>query len=190
MAGESATDDGRILSAKIAEQVREDSRSTGKLTPLSAFSPEPYNVELEDAEEVLRSIVEDQAKADIRVIRDGKRGDVYLYASPHICDAYAASLLLAETNDPCDVIAETVREESRLYPRPTCSLLFHLPPYGFHPDEMPSYLEEIGRREAMQDIKTFEASTGVLYFYSERHMTLAHARGLAQWIEVEQYENQ
>lgn len=190
MTGETAADDRKILSAKIAEQVREDSRTTGRLSPLNAFSQEPYNVKPEDAEEVLRLIVENQEMADIRVIRDDTRGDVYLYASPHICEAYAASLLLAKTSNPCHVIAETVREESRLYPRPTCSLLFHLPPYGLSPDEMPSYLEEIARCEAMRDIKTFEASTGVLYLYSERHMSLAHARGLAEWVEVEQFENQ
>jgi hypothetical protein len=190
MTGETEAEQRRILTAKIAEQVREESRSTGRLSPLNAFFQEPYNLNREDAEEVLRSLAADQANADIRVIRDDKRGDLYLYASPHVCEAYAASLLLAKISDPCDVIAETVREESRLYPRPTCSLLFHLPPYGLSPEAMPSYVREMGRREEMRDIKTFEASNGVSYFYSERHMSLAHARGLAEWIEVEQFENQ
>lgn len=190
MADEAVADDRRILAVQIAEKVREESRSTGKLSPWDVFFAEPDNLQREEAEEVFRLLGEGEGNADIRAIRESGSGKAYLYASPYICETYAATLLLAETGDPCRVIAQTVREESQLYPRPTCSLLFHLPPYELSPDALPSHLEEIRRREEMQDIRSFQASTGVLYLYSERHMSLAHARGLAEWVEVEQFENQ
>ncbi|MEW6661419.1 MAG: hypothetical protein ACOY9Y_04440 [Bacillota bacterium] len=190
MSGEVIAVDHKSLATKIAERVREDSRLTGKLTSMEVFYERPYSLKPEETEDVLRLLIEAEEHKDINILRDTDAGKVYFYASPYICEAYAKNLLLAERNNPYVLIAETVREESRMYPRPTCSMLFQLPPYELNLDDLPFFLEEIRKREDMQDIKWFKASTDVLYLYSERYMSLEHAKGLAEWVEVEQFENQ
>lgn len=189
MTGSAAPFTKQDPAAAIERQVRDHSRATGTLTALDAFYSEPYNLKPEDVEGYLCRLGEAGEGNDIHLIRDEETGNQYLYASPFICEAYAKTILLAGRKDPCMLIAETVREESRLYPRPTCSLLFQLPPYNLNMEDLPSVLEQIGRRDDLRDIRSFTASTDVLYLYSQRHMSLEHARGLAEWVEVEQYEN-
>jgi hypothetical protein len=177
------------LAVTIERQVRDHSRATGELTAVDAFHSEPYNLKPEEMEGYVRRLGEGEEGSDIHLLKDEETGRQYLYASPFICEAYARTILLAGRNDPCMLIAETVREESRLYPRPTCSLLFQLPPYDLQMEALPAVLGQIGRRDDLRDIRSFKASTDVLYLYSQRHMSLEHARGLAEWVEVEQYEN-
>ncbi len=177
------------LADQIAARVREDSGSLGKLTALALFLDEPYGRKEEELNEAILSFGEGDRR-DIHVLTDANSGRVYLYATPHVCAAYADSLLLAEGKNPPAMIAETVRRESSLYPRPTASPLFLLPPYGLGEEELASSLEKLKGCKDFEDIKSFEASTGVIYLYSERYLTLPHARGLAEWVEVEQFENQ
>lgn len=174
----------------VAQLVRENSRLNAKLTPREMIYAELADMRPEEVQELFRQLEESDLYEDIHILQDPERDRVYLYATPFICEAYARTSLLVERKDPLKLIAETVREESRLYPRPTCSLLFTLPPYELNLVELPGLLEQMAQNDEMQDIRSFKASTGTLYLYSELYMTKEHAVGLAEWAEVEQFESQ
>lgn len=122
---------------------------------------------------------------------EGKSGRVYLYSSALMVDRYANLVLQREENDPKQLVADTVREESKLYPRPTKPDVFLLPPFKIPEPILDALVQELVEDEgAYGDIQEAEASNGVKYLYSTKHMDKQHAQYLTEWYEVEINENQ
>ena len=116
-------------------------------------------------------------------------GAVYLYSETFISKTYAGLLLRAEVNDPFATIAETVRDESRIYPRPTNIYRFNVPVFNIDPAELLTHIARMLEREEYKDIKMVHASNGVPFLYSNLYMEEPFAIGLAEWEAVEDEEN-
>jgi hypothetical protein len=169
--------------AELIEAIRTDSRAA-KLSPLT-------ELQAAAAQEAPAPSIEDLiAGADARDIKlmRGVR-DVYYFSDLHITEKYAKHLFRLLERDPVRLVADTVRDESRSYPRPTAVSLFLEAPFNMSPEEFEAVLTEIAGNPDTADIGKITASNGALYLYSTQFLTAAHAESLAEWIEVEQWKN-
>ncbi|WP_227763754.1 hypothetical protein [Zhaonella formicivorans] len=176
--------------ARVVAEIRRRSAENIALTPLEAFKEEPFYLEDDALANIVYELAQAEEYEDIQFLTFKPGAKMYLYSSLYISDSYARALLRKEQQDPCFLIAETVREESRVYPRPTCSDTLALPPYNLDLSELTRYLDELKSREEFGDIHWFKTSTDVIYLYSDKYMSKDYASYLAEWYEVGQYENQ
>lgn len=187
-------EDAGILARKeeiqtgIAQKVREDSQNLAKLTSVEFFNTLVADLEPHEIEVNLAEMQQDERYNDIRSITIAT-GAVVLYSETYITSNYAKILVRAEVNDPLATIVETVREESRVYPRPTNIELFKEQVFNINPNELENHLKQVLEQQEFNDIKIFQASTGAQYLYSTRYINDDHARSLIEWEEVGQYEN-
>ena len=173
--------------AQVAARVREDSTLV-RLTPVSALSELFPNVSNEQMTQYVASLCGQAEYADI-TLQTGPGGTRYLYSENAMTGAFASLLTRAEAKDPCKMIAETVREESRTYPRPTKVTLFYEPVFQIDGVHMQEVVDETLSRPDCADIKKIVASTGAVYLYSERYMPSGQAERWVEWEEVEQFRN-
>ncbi len=176
------------LAQELAEVVRDQSRSESTLTCMDSLEVDERALERLGQEELVREIQADERCEDIRLVR-GSDGAIYLYSADHISDSYARILLRVEEDNPYELIASTVREESELYPRPTVVDLFREPTFGLRPDQVEQYVQELLQLAQYRDIKPIQASTGKLYLYSDRHLDGEWAKSLVEWEEVGKHES-
>jgi hypothetical protein len=173
---------------KIAERVREDSRGSAKLTPVDFLGTLFSNQETGKVHDVLAEMMNvDEYKAIQSVVIS--TGDEFLYSDKYITRNYARILARVQTNDPLAIIAETVREESKIYPRPTNIELFRERLFNIDPNDLEAQITQLGERPEYNDIKLIHASTGARYLYSVLYMSEDHARSLVEWEEVGRYDN-
>jgi hypothetical protein len=174
---------------RLAARVRAASQQQITLTAvgeLGSFMPE-FDADQIDA--VVAHLLESKGRyADIQAVT-AATGAVYLYSERHITGNYAQLLARVEAGDPLATIAETVRDESRIYPRPTHVRLFTQPPFGLKPDQIDEYVDALLQEEGYQDIQRIRAQTGAVYLYSTKHLSEALARSMVYSEEVERYEN-
>lgn len=185
------------IRAQIAAKVREDSQNLVQLTSVDSLGSllsdqDSENTEatetIENIEEHLAEMAEDERYNDIQTLTIST-GAVYLYSEAHITKNYAIILGRAEANDPATTIAETVREESKIYPRPTRVELFKEQVFNINPDDLETFIAQTLERPEFKDIKLLQASTGARYLYSTLHMSEDYAKSLVEWEEVGDYEN-
>jgi hypothetical protein len=174
---------------KIAEQVRQDSEKYIRLTPLSSLGEVFPDLEPDKVKQHALAILEDITYPDIRQVA-GPTGLVYLYSVDHMTETYARLLARVEANDPAALVAETVREESLIYPRPTKVALFYAPVFQLQECNMPMIVESVLTRPEYKDIKKIDAPTGAIYLYSEMYMDPDLAERYVQWEEVERLTSQ
>jgi hypothetical protein len=115
--------------------------------------------------------------------------DVYFFSDLSMTEAYALHLYRIGEKDPVRLIAETVRDESRIYPRPTPVETFREPPFSLSARDVEEALGRITLRPDLADIKRTSASNGALYLYSSQFLGDAQADALAEWFEVGVREN-
>ena len=72
-------------------------------------------------------MISEAADDDIKLMRGSK--DVYFFSESLVTHAYAKLLFRSAENDPQRLVAETVRDESSSYPRPTPLSLFTAAPF-------------------------------------------------------------
>jgi hypothetical protein len=135
----------------------------------------------------IESLLAAQADDDIKLMR-GTR-DVYYFSDTRMTAAYALHLFRVAEKDPARMVADTVRDESRIYPRPTPASTFLDVPFRMSEAELDGILWQISQRNDMTDIKRTTASDGSLYLYSSDYLEDAHADSLAEWDAVGQAEN-
>ncbi len=124
---------------------------------------------------------------DIILFRD--KESVYLYSEQHMTRSYAEAAGRVRSQDAPHIIAETVRSDSRTYPRPTPVNTFSEPPFLLMPEALASAVNTISDDPRYADIQLLCTSDGSLFLYSSIHMHPAHAASLAEWISVDQLEN-
>ena len=191
IAEEQAFPRSRIEEAKflIAEKVRADSRDRVELTPAGDLHALSGETKAETIDAVLTEMQTDERYADIRKVT-AANGNVFLHSERHVSSGYAVLLKRAAAGDPCATIADTVRDESRTYPRATKVLLFEEKVFGIAPGELEGAIAEISRREEFDDIKKLvHPTTGGVYLYSSRHMVEALAVASMDWEEVGKADN-
>jgi hypothetical protein len=115
-------------------------------------------------------------------------GEQRFYSSQFMTRAYAG-LLLRKEGEPLHLIAETVRENSALYPRPLPLGAFEQPPFSLTREEILDRLERMAAHDAYRDIARTRTSAGNEYLYSTAHLDADYAGSLAEWIDVGQYDN-
>lgn len=172
----------------MAELVRVNSER-GKLTRFEDFTQEPVSLKLADIDKKLEELKAQEAYQDIQWIQ-GSGNKRFLYSAQVMTENYAKLLIRVEAGNLLNLIAETVREESRLYPRPTDIRLFEVTPFNIPAEEFPNLLQRMKEEPEYEDIKEVKASTGAPYLYSDQYMLTDHAIALTEWVEVIQKEIQ
>lgn len=132
-------------------------------------------------------LIEGSGAADLKKMEGSE--DVYFFSDLSMTEAYAIHLFRIGEKDPVRLIAETVRDESRIYPRPTPAATFSDPPFSLGARALEDALGRMTLRPDAADIKRTYASNGALYLYSDRFLGAAHADALAEWLEVGVREN-
>ncbi|MBO8126356.1 MAG: hypothetical protein H0Z38_03865 [Firmicutes bacterium] len=170
---------------RLVDEIRRKSQQ-GELTKLSEVDL-GEDLEEEEQEELKKRLLEVE---EIKSLTGGS-GTVYLYSEAQMVERYARTVMAREENDPKQLVADTVREESKLYPRPTAIKIFTLPPFRIPPEILETIVEElVADEDEYADIQLSVASNDARYLYSTRYMQKQHADSLTEWYEVGQYESQ
>lgn len=140
----------------------------------------------EVAEEFLAKAVSDE-DSTLKVL-EGKK-DLYLYDTKKMADSYAEILKNQEDEDIPKMIADTIRRDSKIYPRPTDKRVFSRAPFNLDEATLSKVLGSMGNDTLYADIHICTASNGVEYLYSSLHLSEDHAKHLTEWYEVEQELN-
>lgn len=124
---------------------------------------------------------------DIKRIVD-QAGKPYYYSARYLNEAYAL-ILLKRKDNVLELMAEIVRENSRVYPRPVPLNLFMDPPFSMSPAEIDACRKKMAESKDYGDIAGTITSTGTTFFYSTLYLKPSHAEYLAEWLDVGQSEN-
>ena len=125
-----------------------------------------------------------QENPDLQEISAGN-GIAYYYSTTSLSEAYAR-ILVSKEEGPLSVIAQLVRENSEIYPRPVPLDLFSGSPFGLTKEEILDCLEKMGSLGEYQDIARTTTSVGTVYLYSNRYLEPDYAFTLAEWLDVGQ----
>jgi len=136
-------------------------------------------------ETILKKSIE--GNPDLREL-PGRDGLPRYYSSQRMSEPYVR-LLMRKEEDPLLLIAEMVRENSSLYPRPVPIDIFYDSPFGLTQEEMLVCLGKMSAQEEYQDISQTITSTGTIFLYSSHYLDSGYASMLAEWFDVGQAEN-
>jgi hypothetical protein len=92
--------------------------------------------------------------------------------------------ILAVKDSPLQLMAETIRANSREYPRPVPAVLFEAPPFGLTPELIHTSLQAMAEAPDYADIARVETSAGGVFLYSTRFLEPAYAEFLAERLDV------
>jgi hypothetical protein len=166
---------------QIGERVRADSRDNQLLTSVDRLYAEigldrsAYN-----PDEVMKDLRYDDIKTMTTVT-----GELFFYSTRYMSDYYALLLARAAAHDQCAMIADTVRDESERYPRPTCVLFFLEKLFGMNDADLKSSISELQQRPEFSDIEIMvHPVTGAVYLYSSQYLNAETAFSLMDWEEV------
>jgi hypothetical protein len=120
------------------------------------------------------------AHNDIKTIVATNRSPMY-YSSISMTDQYAEILSRKEEDS---LLAEIVRENSAVYPRPVPLDLFMDSPFDLTHEQIMQRLLEMERSLEYQDIARTITSVGTVFLYSKRHLDPFYASCLAEWLDV------
>ena len=158
------------LARKVSTRIREDSQYSSKLTRFESLETLAPDVRPGEIEGILQAIKQDSS--DIRSL-PGRDGEEYLFCIRYMTENYARMLARVGANDPCYTILETVREESRVYPRPTNVELFKYGMFSIDREKLDEYVEKVLKDN--DDINGYRSSTGNVYLYSTSYLPDAQA---------------
>lgn len=172
----------------VVDHIRKESRAA-RITAPAVFAAEPFSFTEEQLEGVWTSLAEDPSFADVVRTPDERTGVEYLHSTTYLSVPYAKLLLRSQANDPAFMIAQTVRDNSEIYPRPTSVAFFEFEPFSLELAEVFAHLTVMESLEEYADIRKVTVSNGMVYLYSDRFMTQPIAQNMAQWDEVDKYLN-
>ncbi len=176
------------LHKAIAENVRADSRSIQQPTNLELVGDDGQPLDAVDTLAVLADMANQAEYADIRHLAL-PNGQVLVYSQRFITDAYARLHARIIAGDRLALVAETVRLESKQYPRPTPADVFLDEPYHLSREELDAVLAALPTAGQYDDVRQIVASTKRLYLYSDHAIDEQYARSLMEWEEVGRFQN-
>jgi hypothetical protein len=100
-----------------------------------------------------------------------------------------ATLLTRKEEDLLLMMAEIIRENSAIYPRPVPLDIFVESPFDLTQEEILEGLGKMGQQSEYNDIAQTTTSIGTIFLYSNRHLDPGHASMLAEWLDVGQVNN-
>ncbi len=118
----------------------------------------------------------------------GVHGIAYFYSTQSLSETYAV-ILARKKGDPLELIAQIVRENSSVYPRPVPLDLFRESPFDLTGEEILACLDKLGQQREYQDIVQTTTSIGNKFLFSSRHLNPDYASTLAEWLDVGQINN-
>jgi hypothetical protein len=148
---------------------------------LTSAGPDP-------AEEVRNTLRKEVAKSEDLHELAAQDGLWHYYSSDFMTEAYA-TILLQKQGDRLRLIAETVRQNSAIYPRPVPMDMFTEPPFDIPRQEVQNYLERMAAEEEYRDIVAARTSASRMFLYSTLHLDREYASMLAEWLDVGQFDN-
>jgi hypothetical protein len=174
----------------LASAIRADSLNLVKLTPLGALYALAPDTDRKIIDALLKGMQAEARFADIRTVT-ASNGDVYFHSDKYLVGNYAVTLLMAMAGDHCATIAETVREESKIYPRTTNVKIFQEQQvYGIPTIEVESIVDEMLRKPEYADIKKIvHPTTGAVHLYSDQYIREDQAWAMMDWEEVGRANN-
>lgn len=164
------------LQFKIVAGIRGDSKYLSKLTKVEALAELAPDVEPGEIAGSLAAIMKNDRFVDIGLLT-ARDGTAYAFSEQSMTEEYARILLRIEADDPCYTIAETVRDESRVYPRPTDIEIFKYGLFNMDRNKLDEYIART--QEAYGDIKVLRVASGTVYLYSETYMNEDQAEMVA-----------
>jgi hypothetical protein len=178
---------------RLADIVREKSKASRLVSAEEIFlmveaedaaKPETGDVPAWDESWLDGTMAENK---DLKALR-AKSGTSFYYSSLFMSDPYAR-ILLHKQEGTADLIANTVREDSDRYPRPTPLDVFKEAPFDLSQEELLSCLEGMSNRDEFQDIRQVSTSVGHVFLYSSKYLDRDYALMLSEWNDVGQFEN-
>ena len=139
----------------------------------------------EEVGDILKKVVDGSEDLHELAAQDGSRR----YYSSHFMTETYAMILLQKLGDPLRLIAETVRENSAVYPRPVPLDIFTQPPFDLTRQEVLNDLERMAAKEEYRDIVPTTTSASRVFLYSTLHLEPEYASMLAEWLDVGQFNN-
>ena len=165
----------------LVRYIRENS-ALGKFITLDDFFVEPIHFDKEKIDEALKEIKQSEEYQDINKLI-GKEKE-YFYSTKEMTENYAKILFQIEEKDMLRLVAETIRSDSRRFPKTTNTKVFLAEPFHLRKDEIKSILEQFKQDENYQDIQESRASNGVICLYSNQFLSKDHADALSELEEV------
>jgi hypothetical protein len=117
-----------------------------------------------------------------------RNGIAYYHSVQSLSETYAG-MLVWKSENPLWMIAEVVRTNSKLYPRPVSLDSFQKPPFGLTREEIVECLDTMAYHKEYQDIAQTITSAGTQFLFSTDHLDPDHALTLAEWLDVGQVNN-
>lgn len=177
----------------IAESIRKKSQA-GELTSENEIFQELLNRDImkgdrEESQDHFKEVLDETLNRyeDLQKLPDKGEGPRF-YSSKFMTESYTRILLQKET-DFLLLIAEVVRENSAVYPRPVPLDLFGDSPFNLSQGDLQGYLEQMAREEGYRDIRQTTTSTGNVFLFSSQHLEPDYASMLAEWFDVGQFNN-
>lgn len=151
-----------------------------KLQDLKEETPEETEEETREiTPEYFDQVLQEVLNGDFQVHEftswDNKR---YFHFVPLLSCSYAR--LMSAQNNPYELVVDTVRENSRIYPRPLGVYTFEYPPFNLSPAVIKDILDRLSEDENTQDIRVAVTSTNSPYLYSNKYLEDAYADFLAE----------
>jgi hypothetical protein len=178
---------GEKVRQVIADFIRQESRK-GRLVPqqealdlvLSAKSVEEKGESPDSIAALLGEAAE--RNRDLKQLLD-LSGNPHYYSNLFMTAAYA-HILMSREGDPLALVAEIVRENSAIYPRPVPLETFMQPPFEMTEEEIRACLARMAGQEELGDISQTTTSAGTLFLYSRLHLEPGHAAMLAERLDL------
>lgn len=133
-------------------------------------------------EDILEQVMRENP--DIKTI-SGTGGIPHYFSVLSLSETYAG-ILVRKSEDPLLLVAEIVRENSRIYPRPVAMDGFREQPFNLSRKEIDECLAAMRGRQEYRDIARTITSIGTPFLYSTQHLEPDHASVLAEWLDVGQ----
>jgi hypothetical protein len=174
----------------LASAIRADSRDLVRLTPLSEIYAMAPDTDPAIIDVLLKGMPLEARYVDIKKATDAG-GTEYYHCDIYLTESYAVTLMLAMAGDHLATIAETIREESRIYPRTTNVTIFRdQSVYGVPAGDLDTVLWNLLRNPKYADIKRIvHPVTRAIHLYSDTFISEVSAWAMMDWEEVGRANN-
>ncbi|MFO7729961.1 MAG: hypothetical protein R6V86_04255 [Spirochaetia bacterium] len=119
----------------------------------------------------------------------GKKG-TYYFDPTTMTSRYAGIMLRLEEKNYLDLAAETIRDDSKKYPRTTPLGVLREAPFSFDEESIKAILTRFNEDPQYKDLRKCTASNQAVHFYSAEHLDPGQAEYLCEYEEVGRKENQ
>lgn len=169
----------------IVRYIREKS-AVGHFITYTDFLNPPINLKEERVEEVIEKFNATEEYRDIKELRGNKSR--YFFSDLEMTTSYAKLLFGIEEKDILKTIAETIRNDSKRFPKTTNPKVFLSHPFYFNKEELKEILKQLRSKEEFKDIKESKASNDIISLYSDQYLTQDYADALTELVEVTRFE--